>query len=88
MPSLLASLLTTCCPGVVEPTGAGKTGIISLAPFAALGPLAAPGSACKVLVVTPNLGELCATVTTAVCAVLQQSVGAHAWHFRCLCSIE
>ncbi|WIA20091.1 hypothetical protein OEZ85_005950 [Tetradesmus obliquus] len=40
---------------VVEPTGAGKTGIINLAAFAALGPSAPPGSACKVLVVTPNI---------------------------------
>lgn len=71
MPSLLASnahlwLLNTMLSqiflavgtAVVEPTGAGKTGIINLAAFAALGPSAPPGSACKVLVVTPNIGEL------------------------------
>jgi hypothetical protein len=57
-----------CNAGVVEPTGAGKTGIINLVPFAALGPLAEPGSACKVLVVTPQVGKLEAGAAAVIAA--------------------
>lgn len=96
MPSLLASnahlwLLNTMLSqiflavgtAVVEPTGAGKTGIINLAPFAALGPSAPPGSACKVLVVTPNIGELRAAAAAEHVSRHLTPMYMHNWCIEC-----